>query len=82
MSDEQIIPVELTEEERQATDRNGRALFDKETGEALMDTIYYLGFGDAGADMSSTRRTTSGTAKEITREKKAFSWEEMIAGVK
>jgi hypothetical protein len=60
--------------------RNGVKLFDDE-GEPKMEDVYYLGFGDASADMSTTRREVSGVATAVKKEKKQFSWEDAIAGM-
>lgn len=64
----------------QAKDRNGKPMFDEE-GEPKMEDVYYLGFGGDTTDMSSTRRTVSGVATAVKKEKKAFSWEDAIAGM-
>lgn len=60
--------------------RNGVKLFDDE-GEPKMEDVYYLGFGESGADMSTTRREVTGVATAVKKEKKAFSWEDAIAGM-
>ena len=63
----------------QAKDRNGKPLFDEE-GEPKMEDVYYLGFGENGADMSSSKRDASGDATEVAKEKSVFSWESLAAG--
>jgi hypothetical protein len=46
-----------------------------------MEDVYYLGFGGDTTDMSTTRRTVSGVATAVKKEKKQFSWEDAIAGM-
>jgi hypothetical protein len=70
----------VTATQAQAKDRNGKVLFDNE-GEPRMEDVYYLGFGEDGTDMSTTRREVSGVATAVKKEKKQFSWEDAIAGM-
>jgi hypothetical protein len=63
----------------QSTSRNGEKLFDSK-GEPLMEDIYSIEFANSNADMSATRRTATGVAKEVKKVKKAFSITEAISG--
>lgn len=58
----------------QSTTSKGEKRFD-EAGEPIMEDLYILKFANNRADMSSTRRTSSGVANtEYKKEKKAFSF--------
>ena len=63
----------------QATTSKGEKIFDTK-GEPVMDNVYYLSFDNNNDDMSATRRTSSGTVKEVVKEKKAFSITKAISG--
>lgn len=63
----------------QATTSKGEKMFDTK-GEPIMDEVYYLSFDNNDVDMSATRRTSSGVAKEVVKEKKAFSITKAISG--
>lgn len=63
----------------QSTSRNGEKLFD-DKGEPLMEEIYSIEFANSNADMSATRRTATGVAKQVVKEKKAFSITKAISG--
>lgn len=64
---------------RQRTSSKGEKLFD-DKGEPLMEDVYSLRFDNDRADMSATRRTATGVAKEVKKVKKAFSITEAISG--
>ena len=63
----------------QATTSKGDKMFDPK-GEPIMDNVYYLSFDNNDVDMSATRRTATGVAKEVKKEKKAFSITKAISG--
>lgn len=73
--------ADVASQEVHAETRKGQKMYDKETGEPIMETVYYLGFGDTQADVSNTRRQVAGTAKERDVKKTVFSWEKAIAGM-
>jgi len=64
---------------QQRTTSKGVKLFD-DKGEPLMEEVYSLRFEDDRTDMSTTRRTSSGSVKEVKKEKKAFSITQAISG--
>ena len=45
-----------------------------------MEEVYSLRFDNDRTDMSTTRRTSSGSVKEVVKEKKAFSITKAISG--
>jgi hypothetical protein len=71
----------VTMEERPATKRNGELMFDRETGEQIVDTIYYLAFSDNQADVSNTVRKLDGKATKRETKRSVFSFEKAIAGL-
>lgn len=63
----------------QSTSRNGEKLFD-DKGEPLMEDIYSIEFTNDRTDMSATRTISSGSVKEVVKEKKSFSITKAISG--
>jgi hypothetical protein len=45
-----------------------------------MEDIYSIEFTNDRTDMSATRTTSSGSVKEVVKEKKAFSITQAISG--
>jgi hypothetical protein len=74
--------ADVVEQEVQAVTRKGQKMYDSETGEPVMETVYYLNFGDTSADVSNTKRAVAGKAKERKEKKRDFSWERVIGGIK
>ena len=64
---------------QQRTSKRGDKLFD-DKGEPLMEEVYSLRFDNDRTDMSTTRRTSTGSVKEVKKEKKAFSIIKAIGG--
>jgi hypothetical protein len=63
----------------QRTSTKGDKLYD-DKGEPLMEDLYSVEFTNDRPNMSETRRTATGVAKEVKREKKAFSITKAISG--
>ena len=63
----------------QATTSKGEKMFDPK-GEPIMDDVYYLSFENNDDDMSTTRMKSTGSVKEVVKEKKAFSITKAISG--
>jgi hypothetical protein len=73
--------AEVTMVEQQATKRNGALMFDNETGEPVIDTIYYLNLTDPATDVSGTNRKVSGVAQKTEKKASVFSWEKVAGGL-
>jgi len=73
--------ADVAEQEVHAETKKGQKMYDKETGEPVMETVYYLNLGDNSADISNTIRKVAGTTKERKEKKRDFSWERVVGGM-